>query len=423
MVVTALQIWVFVVLAVMMIYATRHWIFTWNRLSRRQRPFYQDLIDSDEPPISVLVPMHNEGVVARDVLEALIASDYPKDRLEIVPIDDRSTDETTAILVEYAQRYDFIRPIYLRSGTRGKPSALNAALEAARHEVVLVFDADYTPGKDLLRELAMAFVDPEVGAVMGRVVPRNTADNTLTRLLSLERSGGYQVDQQARYNLDLVPQFGGTVGGFRRSVVRELHGFDPLTLAEDTDLTARLFLNGWRVVYANRAECYEEVPDTWESRFRQLRRWARGHTRAFTRYGFRMLAAHKLPFWQRIDGWLLLFVYFVPVILLSGIVASALLFYMGRWPIVPGILFVFFVVAFNAYGNFGPVYEVAAAELLDGSHERLYLLPVLFYLFVYNMYAVFSGVLDAIGDAVKNRRATWDKTQRNGSAVKQRASA
>jgi len=66
--------------------------------------------------------------------------------------------------------------------------------------------------KDVIRELVMAFVDPEVGAVMGRVVPRNNAESLLTRLLALERSGGYQVDQQARYNLDLFPQYGGRSG-------------------------------------------------------------------------------------------------------------------------------------------------------------------------------------------------------------------
>src|SRR6202000_3077194 len=102
------------------------------------------------------------------------------------------------------------------------------------------------------------------------------AVNLPTRLLALERSGGYQVDQQARYNLDLFPQYGGTVGGFRRSVVLDLGGFDALRLAEDTDMTIRLCLDGWRVLYANRAECYEEVPESWNVRFTQLRRWARG---------------------------------------------------------------------------------------------------------------------------------------------------
>ena len=74
-------------------------------------------------------------------------------------------------------------------------------MKVARGEIVIVFDADYRPGKDLINSLALAFQDPEVGAVMGRVIPYNVNTNTLTRLLNLERSGGYQADQQARYNL------------------------------------------------------------------------------------------------------------------------------------------------------------------------------------------------------------------------------
>ena len=416
MVVALLQIWTWVVVAIMMIYAFRHWRFTWNRISARQRPYYQDLIDSELPPVSVIVPMHNEATVARKVLEALINSSYPKHLLEVIPVDDQSGDETPALVYEYSEKYTYIRPIYNLQGERGKAAALNRALHIATNEIVLVFDADYTPGKDLVRELAMAFIDPEVGAVMGRVVPRNSAVNLLTRLLSLERSGGYQVDQQARYNLDLFPQYGGTVGGFRRSVVIDLGGFDALTLAEDTDMTIRLCLDGWRVLYANRAECYEEVPENWNARFTQLRRWARGHNRAFFKHIFPLLRSKKLSFSQKLDGALLLFIYTVPPILLTGIAVNALLFYMGAIPVVPGIIFAFFVVSYNAFGNFAPVFEVGAAELLDGAHQRLLLLPYLFYLFLFNSWAVTTGAIDAFGDFVKSRRAKWDKTKRSGTS-------
>src|SRR5205814_9163297 len=80
----------------------------------------------------------------------------------------------------------------------------------------------------------------------------------LTRILDLERSGGYQVDQQARMNLHFVPQYGGTVAGIRKSALDEIGGWNENTLAEDTDLTYRMLLGGWKTVYENRAECYEE---------------------------------------------------------------------------------------------------------------------------------------------------------------------
>jgi cellulose synthase/poly-beta-1,6-N-acetylglucosamine synthase-like glycosyltransferase len=411
-VVAVLQAWTWIVVAILLVYAIRHWLFTLNRVAARQRPSYQDLLDSDLPPVTIIVPMRNEDRVAIGIFEALIASNYPHELLEVIPVDDQSGDDTSTIVYTYSQRYPFIKPIYNLQGERGKPNALNRALSLSSNEIVLVFDADYTPGKDVIRELVMAFVDPEVGAVMGRVVPRNNSKSLLTRLLALERSGGYQVDQQARYNLDLFPQYGGTVGGFRRSLVLELGGFDARTLAEDTDLSVRLFIHGWRILYANHAECYEQVPESWSARFTQLRRWAHGHTRAFATNLIPLLRSRKITARQKLDAVLLLFVYCVPPILLTAIATNALLFYMGAIPVIPGIIFAFMVVSFNSFGNFAPVFEVGAAEILDGGRERLYLLPCLLYMFLFNSWAVTAGGIDAFGDWVKSRRPKWDKTQR-----------
>ena len=90
---------------------------------------------------------------------------------------------------------------------------------------------------------------------MGRVIPYNVDTNMLTRLLNLERSGGYQADQQARYNLRTLPQYGGTVGGFRKEFMVNSGGFNTRVLAEDTELTYRLYTQRWKVIYANNAEC------------------------------------------------------------------------------------------------------------------------------------------------------------------------
>jgi len=411
-VILALQVWMGVVAVVMLLYAARHLVLTVARIGPRQRPGYEELLDGDCPGLTVLIPMHNEEAVADGVLTALIASDYPKDRLEIIPIDDHSVDRTEAILQGYAAAHPYIKPLHRRSGPRGKPAGLNDALARASHEIVIVFDADYQPSRGLLRELAMAFTDPEVGAVMGRVIPRNTGAGLLTRLLDLERSGGYQVDQQARYTLDLMPQYGGTVGGFRRSVVLAWGGFDPRVLAEDTDLTLRLYTRGWKVAYANRAECYEESPEAWEVRFRQLRRWARGHTQVMFRQWLRLPASPYLSPLQKLDAMLLLGIYLVPPLLLTGLGASLILFLTGFIPTWGAVALSFFTVAYNAFGNFAPFYQVAAAGLLDGMRERLYLLPFMFFMYLYNSWAVTSGVGDALVDLVGRRMPQWDKTRR-----------
>lgn len=413
--VVTLKIWVIVVVIIMIVYAVRHAIFTLSRLAWRQRPYYQDIVDGRMPSLSVLIPMHNEAVVASSILDAILACDYPNEKLEVIPIDDHSTDGTAAILQRYAAAHEHVRPLYRENGSRGKSNALNAGLAAAVNDVVIVFDADYLPARGLLRQLANAFVDPEVGAVMGRVVPFNCDRTFLTRMLAMERTGGYQVDQQARYNLDLLPQYGGTVGGFRRDIALLLDGFDPNQLAEDTDLTFKLFVRGWRVAYANRAECYEQVPESWATRFRQLRRWSRGHNHVLVRHALPLMRSEFLNLTQKLEGLLLLLVYAMPLLLLSGFAANAALFLMGAMPIWSAVWIGVFVVAYNAFGNFAPVYEIGAAEVLDGMQQRIYLLPYLFFVYIYNTWTTATGFIDALGDIVRRRALTWEKTERTAT--------
>jgi cellulose synthase/poly-beta-1,6-N-acetylglucosamine synthase-like glycosyltransferase len=432
-VILILKIYFVFVICVMLIYSVRHYTFTLNRLFFEQRIYYQDIIDSKLKNITVLIPMHNEEKVARQILDLLIAiaysaentgedtrknldlfinSGYPLDKMEIIPINDFSSDETQKILDEYAARYPFIKPLHRYDGERGKPAALNDAMKLATGEIIIIFDADYLPPKGILKDIAVCFNDPEVGAVMGRVVPVNTKTNLLTRLLDLERSGGYQVDQQARYNMKLIPQYGGTVGGFRKDVVIALDSFDTLVLAEDTELTFRLLINGWKVVYANRAECYEEAPETWDVRSRQIRRWSRGHNQVMLMYLFPLLFSKHISRKEKNDGLLLLFIYTVPVILFIGLFDSLALFFLGEMPFIAGIAAFIFVGAYNTFGNFAPFYQVGIASLLDSATSRILLLPFLLFNYFLNTWYISVGFFEAIVDRLTGRTAKWHKTKR-----------
>ena len=428
-----LKIYLIVVVCILLSYCVRHFLFTVNRLYFEQRIYYQDIIDSDLKSITILIPMHNEENVAGQILELLvsgaytydnleqipekildllIAADYPHDKMEIIPINDFSSDKTQHILDEYAARYPIIRPIHRYKGKPGKPAALNDGIKQASNDIIIVFDADYLPPKGILKDIAVFFNDPEIGAVMGRVVPVNTRANLLTRMLDLERTGGYQVDQQARYNMKLIPQYGGTVGGFRKSVLTSLGGFDSKILAEDTELTLRLLINGWKVVYANRAECYEEAPETWQVRGRQIRRWSRGHNQVFFRYVRPLLTSDFLSLREKIDGLLLLSIYSVPVVVLLGILASLALFFMGEMHILAGVGVFLFVGVYNTFGNFAPFYQIGVGSLLDGATDRILLLPMLIFSFFFNTYYISIGFLEAVVDKVTGRSATWVKTRR-----------
>ncbi|MGZ4814438.1 MAG: glycosyltransferase family 2 protein, partial [Terriglobales bacterium] len=298
-----------------------------------------------------------------------------------------------------------------RTGGRpGKAAALRDAMKYVEGSVFLVFDADYIPGRALIRQLVAPFFDPEVGSVMGRVVPINVGKKLITRLLDLERSGGYQVDQQARMNLGLVPQYGGTVGGVRKSALDEIRGWAENTLAEDTDLTVRLLLAGWKTVYVNRAECYEEVPERWPVRVRQIMRWAKGHNQVMVRYGGAVLRSRNLSFRERIDGALLLGVYAMAPVLLLGWFLAVALFYTGVEPW--GGIAVLALAAFTTLGNFAAFYEIAAAARLDNSSERICLLPLTLLGFTVSVVSVSRAAWLQVVDSIRGAELNWQKTER-----------
>lgn len=412
MVVLILKLYLIFAAMIMILYFIRHFIFTLNRLIGKQRIYYQDILDSELPTLSVLVPMHNEEKVAADILNRLVMADFPKDKLEIIPINDHSKDKTKKIVNEFAHRYSFIKPLHRSKGRRGKPAGLNEAMEKATGEIAIVFDADYLPPKGILRDMAIAFKDPEVGAMMGRVIPINTPKNLLTRLLDLERSAGYQIDQQARYNLKLIPQYGGTVGAFRREQFMAFGGFDENILAEDTELTFNFFLKGWKVVYASRVECYEEVPEEWKTRARQITRWARGHTQVMFMYLWPMLKSLHITVWEKIDGALLLFIYTVPFLIALGISVSLVLFFLGEMQIVESLFLFLLVVAYNTFGNIAPFNQLGIAALIDGSTQRIRLIPLLFFVFLFNLWSSTIGFANAVVDLLFKREIRWQKTER-----------
>ena len=156
--VMAAKIYLVVAVVILVAYAVRHSIFSLNRLLRSNRHGLQDVFDSRPPSVTVLIPMHNEERVADHILEALMVAEYPRKRMEIIAIDDHSTDATLRIIQHYEKRDSRIRALHRENGKPGKPAALHEAIGMASGEILIVFDADYIPACGLLRELAAPFV-------------------------------------------------------------------------------------------------------------------------------------------------------------------------------------------------------------------------------------------------------------------------
>jgi len=403
----------FLIVLVMMLYGLRHFMFTMNRLTGVQRHPYIDISVASWPMITVFIAAHNEEKVIAGCIEALLDTDYPHDRLKIIPVNDRSQDRTAQIIDDFVERYPSrIWPFHRVGGKSGKSAALKDALAFAQGDIAIIFDADYVPGRGLLKQLVAPFFDPEIGAVMGRVVPANSGANLLTRLLDLERSGGYQVDQQARMNLNLMPQYGGTVGGVRLSAVAAVGGWHDDTLAEDTDITYRLMFNGWKTVYTNRSECYEEVPEDWSVRIKQVTRWAKGHNQVMSRYWWKFATSTYLTPGQRLDGLLLLFVFVVPLVMLVGWCLALGLYFLNAGSLLSVLIPVFALMVYGTLGNFAAFFEIVIAVLIDGNRRRLRLLPFNMLGFLVSLFAISGAVWSLLLDRVLSREMVWDKTIR-----------
>lgn len=379
-----------------------------------QRGFQENI--AYQPTVSILIPARNEERVIGRILQRITELTYPKDKLQVIVIDDCSSDATGEIAESYAKNYKYITVLRRSSveGGRGKASALNFGGRYAKGEIILLFDADYYPQKDIVEKLVREFADPKVGAVQGRVVVLNEPKNLVTRIVALERIGGYRVDQQARENFGLIAQFGGTVGGVRRSLLESLGGWDENILAEDTDMTFRIYLAGYKVRYVLNAESYEEAVESWRAYWRQRYRWAKGHMQCAFKHFIAVLKSKNLRFPEKIDALLLLNVYFLPVMVLFSWILSFILLLL-KTPLFTPSLMLISIILYSSSGNFAPFFEVAIGGYLDGRTRACWLLPLFLLTSLYNILICTKALLDLIASKLMGRREDcWIKTMHNG---------
>ena len=403
----------------MVVYLVRHYIFTLTILKHANKRGKAHNINglSYQPRVSILIPARNEEHVIGRLLQRITELTYPKNKMQVIVINDASTDKTGEIAERYKREHDYIQVIHRKTseGGRGKSSALNTGLQNAKGEIVLCFDADYYPQRNIVERLAAEFADPEVGAVQGRVIVLNEPQNLVTRLVALERIGGYCVDQHAREILGLITQFGGTVGGFRRSLLESLGGWDETILAEDTDLTFRVYLAGYKVRYVNDAECYEEAVESWGEYWRQRYRWAKGHMQCAFKHSLKVATSKRLEFKKKIDGLLLLNVYFMPIfVVLSWVMGAVLSFSKPQWfnlfwASIPISLYSF-------VGNFAPFFEVGIGTYLDGRTRAQWLIPLLIFPFLYNIPICMKALTDLLTSKILGKNDNhWEKTNHSGN--------
>jgi cellulose synthase/poly-beta-1,6-N-acetylglucosamine synthase-like glycosyltransferase len=235
------------------------------------------------PRVTVQLPIFNERYVIERLVEAVSRFDYPRELLDVQVLDD-STDETVRVASACVERFAAqgldITYIHRTNRTGFKAGALENGLHTARGQFIAIFDADFIPPPDFLRRTIPYFVDPANGANIGMVQTRWTYLNRdyslLTQVETILLDGHFVVEHGARSRRGAFFNFNGTAGVWRRAAIESAGGWQHDTLTEDTDLSYRAQLRGWKFLYLPAIECASELPVDMNGFKTQQARWAKG---------------------------------------------------------------------------------------------------------------------------------------------------
>ena len=251
------------------------------------------------PRVTVQLPVFNEMYVVERLISAVCKIDYPKDLLEIQVLDD-STDNTSDIAlrcVEEYQKKGFDIVFLHRDNRKGyKAGALEEGIKVAKGEFIAIFDADFLPPADFLKNTIDYFTDKEVGIVQTRWGHLNQDYSVLTKAQSVLLDGHFIIEQPTRYRHGVFFNFNGTAGILRKSCINDSGGWQHDTLTEDLDLSYRAQLAGWKLVYLKDVVSDAELPVDMNAFKSQQHRWAKGGIQTAKKLLPTILRRPDLPF-------------------------------------------------------------------------------------------------------------------------------
>jgi cellulose synthase/poly-beta-1,6-N-acetylglucosamine synthase-like glycosyltransferase len=231
------------------------------------------------PHVTIQLPIFNEQFVIDRLVESVCSMEYPREKLEIQVLDD-STDETQEVARGIVDRYAALgHPIvYIhRTNRHGfKAGALDEGLKVAKGEFVAIFDADFTPPPDWLMKVIHHFAEPDVGMVQTRWSHINRDYSLLTQIEAILLDAHFVIEHGSRVRTGEYFNFNGTAGMWRRQAISDGGGWEHDTLTEDTDLSYRSQMAGWRFKYLPEVECPSELPIEMTAFKTQQARWAKG---------------------------------------------------------------------------------------------------------------------------------------------------
>ncbi len=253
------------------------------KFQKRKLQKYPQVINPDYKPfVTVMIPAHNEESVIGTTVQNILNMDY--ENFEVIVIDDRSSDNTAAVIKDLENRFDKVTAlIRTPDAFPGKSAVLNDAFKIAKGEAVLVFDADATVDPDFLSKLIPHLEPKDVGAVQARKVIRNKNHNLLTRCQNNE----YTMDAHFQVGRDSIKgavELRGNGELIKRQAIEDIGGWNNHTIVDDLDMSTRLHIKGWDIRFCLDAVVYEEGIIYLKPLYRQRRRWLEGTIRRYLEY-------------------------------------------------------------------------------------------------------------------------------------------
>ncbi len=332
------------------------------------------------PPVTIQLPLYNERYVVERLIEEVTRIEYPRELLQIQVLDD-STDDTAPFAEALVERYSALGyPIeyHHRTHREGfKAGALQEGLKTATGEFVAVFDADFVPPPDFLTRTVHFFADPKVGVVQTRWSYLNRDYNFLTEVEAMLLDGHFILEHGARSRAGYFFNFNGTAGILRKKMIDDAGGWQHDTLTEDSDLSYRAQIKGWRFVYLPGLHCPSELPVEMHGFQVQQSRWAKGLTQVAKKL-LPMILRAGIPWRVKAEAFLHLTpnISYPLMIVVSALMLPVMIvrFYMGVWQMV----FIDLPLIAASFWSISAFYVVAQRELYPKHWKRsILLLPML----------------------------------------------
>jgi cellulose synthase/poly-beta-1,6-N-acetylglucosamine synthase-like glycosyltransferase len=236
-------------------------------------------LERGTPSVTIQLPIYNEKYVAKRLVDAVCALDYPKEKMNVMILDD-SDDDTVELLADVVNDYkkQGFQIEHVRRGTRKgyKAGALKYAMQTTNTEFVAIFDADFIPPEWFLKRAIPHFSKSNIGLVQCRWGHVNENYSSITRAQALSLDFHFLIEQKAKSNSHLFMNFNGTAGIWKRDCIEDAGGWHTATLVEDLDLSYRAQMKGWKCVFLPDIVVDAELPVQMNAAKRQQFRWAKG---------------------------------------------------------------------------------------------------------------------------------------------------